>query len=145
MKRGLMSFESVFSLAILIIFISSLSILKPNYLDTSLYEYQLLNDILEITEKNSGIERLSNGDITVILEMQEIAQKQGYCLDITLELIDRTIPNMEDEFIIINQTLYIELTFPSLCEERVNKVSTTRTIPAYLGEIIVLEAKMWKQ
>ncbi len=145
MRKGVMSFEAVFSLAILLVFISSLTLLNTKKIDTSLYEYQLLNDILEVTEKNGGIERLSNGDITVISEMQEIAQKQGYCLDITLELKDRTIPNIVEEFIIINQTVDIEFDFPSSCEEKINKVSTTRTIPTYLGEIIVLEAKMWKQ
>lgn len=145
MKKGLMSFEAVFSLAVLIVFIGSLSILSSKKIDTTIYEYQLLNDILEVTEKNGGIERLSKGDVTVISEMQQIAEIQGYCLDIQLEFEDRTLQNLINNTIIIDTNINLNFDFPSSCEENENKVSTTRTIPTYLGEIIVLKAEMWKQ
>ncbi len=144
-KKGLMSFEAVFSLAILIFFISSLNVLNTRQIDTTIYEYQLLNDILEVTEKEGGIERLSNGDLTVINEMQNLAETQGYCLDIKLQQNSRTISNFEDVFQIINLDINIEATYHSSCDESLNKVSTIRTIPTYLGEIIILEAEMWKQ
>ncbi|MFA5382314.1 MAG: hypothetical protein WC356_04045 [Candidatus Micrarchaeia archaeon] len=141
--KGLMSFEAIFSLTILIFFISSLSLLNTKYIDTTLYEYQLLNDILEVTEKNGGMERLSNGDINVIYEMQDLAKSQGYCLDIKTELESRSLNDLILGIEIINQD--INLGSYSSCYKKGNVISTKRTIPTYLGGIIILEVEMQKQ
>lgn len=170
-KKGLMSFEAVFSLAVLLIFVSSLALIanvKP--VNTTVYEYQLLNDILEVAEKNGGIERLSSyGDVTVLDEMQSLASEHGYCLNleitknIDINPLKDLIESLDGgEFIADNSEVWQNVSSsgmslipqdhitiysdpPDNCIERSNKVSTTRTIPTYLGEVFVLKAEMWKQ
>jgi hypothetical protein len=83
----MMSFEAVFSFLLMLSMLSVISLTNnAQRIDTTLYEYQLLNDVLEVFGKHGEMEQfadyiegIGNKD-EVLRRMEEIEKATGYCL-----------------------------------------------------------------
>jgi len=83
----MMSFEAVFSFLLMLSMLSVVSLTNnAQRIDTTLYKYQLLNDVLEVFGKHGEMEFFADyvdGDGNrdeVMARMEEIGKATGYCL-----------------------------------------------------------------
>ena len=130
MFKGMMSLEALFSLTVMLFLINFVLItVNAGRLDTTFYEYQLLNDILEVSEKTGLLYNVSispGNDLSQLGQMYAVTDDLGYCLKI-------------DE----DSKLYSE----NSCgyEPGADKVSTTRIIMFKDGASAVVRFTMWKK
>lgn len=83
----MMTFEAIFSFLAMLAMLSAVSLTyDAQRIDTTLYEYQLLNDVLEVFEKHGEMGLFADyvegaGDGGEVLgRMEEIEEATGYCL-----------------------------------------------------------------
>ena len=128
-KNGFMSLEALVSLTVMLFLLNFIVItINANRLDTTLYKYQLLNDIIEVSEKldyfyTAGHDNLYQGN-SVFDNMTDMANDVNYCLLI------------EDD--------YGELTNNCPNQAIEDGVSTTRILSNHDGSFSVIRFTMWK-
>lgn len=97
----MMSLEALFSFLLMLSMLSVISLTNnAQRIDTTLYEYQLLNDVLEVFGKHGEMELFADyvdgaGDGNAVMaRMEEIEKATGYC--ITFEAGNSSLSTCED-------------------------------------------------
>jgi len=126
----MISFETVFSLLIFLLLIQSLVITQnANQIDTTLYEYQLVNDIAETIEKTNCYDNyLTGGMIARNNHLNDISQGIGYCIKVE----DKSFGIITNEYNTCNQ------------EPINNVISTERHVPLTVN-VINVKYIIWQE